>query len=607
MAATERLTIEMRAQDRASAGIRKVKGELGGLKAKGQEAAAGLSRAFGALGIAFGGAALLAGLKKTVGEFAKAESVSTKLEAALGRVGRASAGATAAIEAFASAQQDKTRFDDDAVKASITTLIQLTGSYGQQTLAAARAAQDFAEGAQMPLASASRMVAVAIAGNIGALSRYLPALKDVDAETFRALDVNQRTAIVVEALGKAFGGASESISAAELAMARYENATGNFQEALGRLVSSQLFVDAINGATILARELEDLITPTRAAVVELSRIDEAQRRLAGTFVAATPDAFGFQKEVRALTAYLRGESAPAIRDESLHAAFLAGAFNETGTKAKAVKQSIVELTEAMEQAAMARARLTGSPGAIPGVEIPAAPAGIDAEKLARDIQVEGLLSAADIAIDADARRAESATMASESVIRSLEQTAQAQQAAGQASELFAAGVGASMIQSAVAAAVAADSMEDFGKAFLGIVGQNLVALGGAMIASGLAASVLGPSAALFGLSTPQLLGAGAGLVAAGTALSAVGGGGEEKPAAGGGGGGAPAFGAAGETGATFRAGEPGGSQVVIVFGGDRLHTDESIARRVEEVLSRGSTYGISGESRFRSQQGRGRR
>ena len=53
MAATERLTIEMRAQDRASAGIRKVKGELGGLKAKGQEAAAGLSSAFGALGLAF--------------------------------------------------------------------------------------------------------------------------------------------------------------------------------------------------------------------------------------------------------------------------------------------------------------------------------------------------------------------------------------------------------------------------------------------------------------------------------------------------------------------------------------------------------------------------
>ncbi len=232
--ATRELKVRIKGEDKVSA----VFGSVSQSSSKTAGSMQLLSTGVKGVGIAFGAAATAGGVflafsTKAVKASAEQATGIAKLDNALKRNGSSYMEAAEGIEEFAAQQQATTRFGDDETRVVLTNLINLTGNYSEDTIKAARAVQDLAEGGQMPMASASRLVSQAIAGNISSLTRYIPSLKGMKAETFAAMDITERTTIVVDALGGAFGGAAEAIDPVTQKMANLRNTSGDVVEAFG--------------------------------------------------------------------------------------------------------------------------------------------------------------------------------------------------------------------------------------------------------------------------------------------------------------------------------------------------------------------------------------
>ena len=236
------LQAEIRARDRASKQIEKVRGRLDAATASVKR----LSAASGLLG-AVGGVAALGFIQSSIKAAAEQRTVFNRLRLSIERLGGNYDALAGDINAFATELQATTRFGDDETAKVLTTLISLTGSYGEHTKQATLAVLDFAEGAMQGKAlPAAKLVSQAIAGNISALSRYLPALRGVNAETFAAKTAAERTQFVVDALAKAFGGSAKAIDATQQSMAQFKNTSGDVKEALGDLLTSGgLFLRAV--------------------------------------------------------------------------------------------------------------------------------------------------------------------------------------------------------------------------------------------------------------------------------------------------------------------------------------------------------------------------
>ena len=225
------LQAEIRARDRASKGIERVSNRFGGLaKAVKRVGVVAAGAATGAL------AGLVAASIKATKMAADQRTGNEQLALALERSGKSYADATAEIEAFAASQQAATIYGDDETKRVLTTLVSLTGDY-EASLAAVSTVQDFATGASVNLDSASRLVAQAVSGNVSALTRYLPAMRGMKAETFAALDVAKRQKIVTDALAGAFGGAARAVDPVTQKMANLKNTSGDLLEAFGDLIA----------------------------------------------------------------------------------------------------------------------------------------------------------------------------------------------------------------------------------------------------------------------------------------------------------------------------------------------------------------------------------
>jgi len=270
----ETLTIEMRAKDRASRDIKKVERSLSSLGKSAKEFGARFGPA-----IAIAGAAFTAFAVKAVKASAAQQTIMNQLRQSLERVGVSYDDSAAKIRRFTADMQATTRFGDDEMARVVRTLTDLTGEFSDATLRSARTVADFAEGAMMPLNSAARLVAQAIAGNISSLSRYLPALREVDAATFRAMETTERTALVLDTLSGAFGGSSSAISAVDQGFSNLKNTAGDVTEAFGKMITELTSTSWFTKALIKdLQNLEDHFNVSQTGVVAFEDAEEAVKQ-----------------------------------------------------------------------------------------------------------------------------------------------------------------------------------------------------------------------------------------------------------------------------------------------------------------------------------------
>ncbi len=236
-AAIRELKVRIKGEDKVSTVFAGVSRSSNQMSASFAGVRAGLNQVGAAFGVVTAaGGVFIAMTSKAVSASAKQATGINQLDRALRSANSSYIEAGEGIEEFAAQQQATTRFGDDETRAVLANLIQLTGDYGDHTLQAAQAVQDMAEGAQMPLNSASRLVSQAIAGNISSLTRYIPSLRGMKAETFAAMEATERTAVVVDALNETFGGAATAIDPVAQKMANLRNTAGDIMEAFGDAV-----------------------------------------------------------------------------------------------------------------------------------------------------------------------------------------------------------------------------------------------------------------------------------------------------------------------------------------------------------------------------------
>lgn len=159
------LVIALIAKDAASATLSKVGGEVDKLGRAGQALKVGMGIAAAGLGI---GIAALVDFGKAAAE----EQVGIeRLHQALGNLGEGYLDATDTIETTIAAMERTTAFSDGEMRDALSMLISITGDY-DEAMKRLPIATDFARGANIDLATASKLLGKVTDENVGVLKRY---------------------------------------------------------------------------------------------------------------------------------------------------------------------------------------------------------------------------------------------------------------------------------------------------------------------------------------------------------------------------------------------------------------------------------------------------
>lgn len=151
---------------------------------------------------------------------AQEEAIGIKqLDQALQNAGTSYDSQAASIERVIAAQQNKTNFGDEDQRAALLNLIGVTGDY-EKSMASLPAVLDLAAARGMDLSAASTLVARAVNGETGALTRY-----GVSVEK------GANATEVIGAIMEKFGGQAE---AAADPMVQLKNRTGDLQQEFGK-------------------------------------------------------------------------------------------------------------------------------------------------------------------------------------------------------------------------------------------------------------------------------------------------------------------------------------------------------------------------------------
>lgn len=204
-----RLQVIIEAVDRASASIKTV-GRTIEDHAKQIRQAGLLLAGFGAAGMAI--------LGLTVKAAQEARTSINQLDAALRNAGTSYRDVGRAIEDVLDVQQRKTNFSDEQQRAALTQLVSITGDY-RASLEALPAVLDLAAGKGMDLELTSTLVARALEGQTGALTRYGIQLQEGASRTE-----------VMTAILERFGGQAE---ASADPFRQFSNAVNELREAIG--------------------------------------------------------------------------------------------------------------------------------------------------------------------------------------------------------------------------------------------------------------------------------------------------------------------------------------------------------------------------------------
>jgi hypothetical protein len=187
-------------------------------------------------------AALIKLGKDCFDSFIESERGVAKLTGAIRATGMQSKISVQAITDLASSLQNVTTFSDDATVSAAAMLQQLGGLTERGLKKAIPAVQDFAAAMGMDLESAASLVGKALAGNVGALSRYGIQVKE-------GSDRSETFANVIKGLNEKFGGMAKELgktTGGQLVI--FKNEVDDLKESLGLLIAQGLnpFLAAVN-------------------------------------------------------------------------------------------------------------------------------------------------------------------------------------------------------------------------------------------------------------------------------------------------------------------------------------------------------------------------
>lgn len=174
--------------------------------------------------------------KDQVGDSVKAaleaEKVNSALEATLLITGREAAQLGEHFKNYASELQKVTIYDDEEIKSAQTLMLTLARLDKEGMDKATRGAIGLASALHMDLESAASLVAKAMAGNVGVLSRY-------GIKVSETLPLEQKRVELLKKLEVMFGRATAETSTFSGRLAVLKNRWGEVQEAAGAFISRQ--------------------------------------------------------------------------------------------------------------------------------------------------------------------------------------------------------------------------------------------------------------------------------------------------------------------------------------------------------------------------------
>ena len=146
--------------------------------------------AFSLMGKAFlaftliGATAALSGvtalLKSFVKEAGEAEQIENRLRFALEGLGYAWAELKPHVDKYAASVQEMTRFSDEEARKALTDMLLYTRDFAKAQ-DASRLAMDMSVRTGQDLSSTTRLIGMALSGNVEMLGRYIPEFRDLDS------------------------------------------------------------------------------------------------------------------------------------------------------------------------------------------------------------------------------------------------------------------------------------------------------------------------------------------------------------------------------------------------------------------------------------------
>jgi hypothetical protein len=222
----------------------KTKGVFDGMK-KGPEATKGPLDSLGGSWVGLtakitAATAVVYGVSRAFSEFisdaAEAESIERRLQFAIEGANYSWGTAKIAVDSFAKSVMDSTRFSDEQARQALTDMMMYTNEYAKAETGA-RLAMDMSIRTGHDLTSSTRLIGMALTGNVEMLGRYLPELRNLDAVLGADASMAEKAAYALKVLQDKFGGtAAADLETYSGKLSQFKNQWGEFGEKLGSAV-----------------------------------------------------------------------------------------------------------------------------------------------------------------------------------------------------------------------------------------------------------------------------------------------------------------------------------------------------------------------------------
>ncbi len=246
--------------------------------------------------------------KQSVREFLNQEKADKALAASLEITSRPVAALVDHFKDFASQMQASTIYADDAVEGVQALLIQLTNLDKDGLDRATKGTIGLASVMGMDLQSAANLVAKAMAGNIGALSRY-------GIQVDQTKDKEGQRAEVMEKLEKFYGRAVADTETYAGKLTQLKNKYGDLQEGIGEfLLSNNLLIDSLNG---IVDAIDGILHGHDRMMASMERENEGTMNSITRFREMAKAVGATGEEIRALSAKYKDVDDAGIKHEKM--------------------------------------------------------------------------------------------------------------------------------------------------------------------------------------------------------------------------------------------------------------------------------------------------
>ena len=168
-----------------------------------------------------------------VNEAAEAEQIENRLRFALETTGYTWQYAKSAVDQFANSIQESTRFSDEQARQALTDMMIYTNDFAKAQMGA-KLAMDMSIRTGQDLGSTSRLIGMAMSGNVEMLGRYIPELRNLDERLGSNATMADKAAYAMKILQEKFGGTAQAdMNTYSGTVARFKNAWSDLKETIG--------------------------------------------------------------------------------------------------------------------------------------------------------------------------------------------------------------------------------------------------------------------------------------------------------------------------------------------------------------------------------------